>query len=271
MDKIILQSFWTSPMHPDQLQTNFYIAAISLYYAHRSGYKVHMHTDSQGMQLLQDLNYDKILPTLDNIPKDTSSRLAAYGKIIALENEPIGTIHTDFDVFIKKPCLDDFFQCKDIDIIVQCKESSLFQDYYRLRDYFKQQGVIDELAINQMTPYCVGILGFNNESLKNEYIYRYKTCAEYYKDKLGECPHWPDLYFEQINIGDIIENRDCLTQLLLGKIKYKNPNINKIADRIGYQHLQGDWKSSNKGREFIKNFYNKLISIQDNYDKIFRN
>ena len=51
-------------MPKENLINNVNIAAISLYYAHRSGYLVKMYTDSFGKELLSELEYDSIVTDL---------------------------------------------------------------------------------------------------------------------------------------------------------------------------------------------------------------
>lgn len=65
----IVQSLWTKPITDyKRLRETLFLAALSLEYAHRSGYKVNMHTDSLGVRLLSNFGYDKLCSTLASIP-----------------------------------------------------------------------------------------------------------------------------------------------------------------------------------------------------------
>ena len=255
-EKIITQSFWTKPMN-DSLSLQLDLAALSLYYAHRSGYKVHMHTDSKGMELLKDYGYDSLLPTLDEIPSDIPECIFAYGKILALEREPIGAVHTDLDVFIKKPLLDKFFEDKKIDVVLQCEEISIEDDIYeRLRAFFREYGYPPELAVDHLMSANVGVIGFNNQQLKDEYIRRYKACANYYKEAREGMM---DLFFEQINMHYLVGHYGYRVWYILGQIGagYMD-GVNELCDKIGYQHLQGGYKHAPEVKAFIHNYRKKL-------------
>lgn len=249
-EKIIAQSFWTKPMG-NTLQMNLDLAALSLYYAHRSGYTVHMHTDSVGMLLLKDYGYDSLLPTLDDIPSDIPECIFAYGKILAIEREPIGAVHTDLDVFIKKPLLDRFFEEKTIDAVFQCEEICETDDIYeRLRTFFRGYGYPPELAIDYLLPANVGVIGFNNLHLRDEYVRRYKACADYYKEAREGMM---DLFFEQVNAHYLVEHYGYRAWYILGQIDYHHmEGVCDFCDRIGYQHLQGGYKHTDSCKCILK-------------------
>lgn len=244
-------------MDKESLSLQLDLAALSLYYAHRSGYKVHMHTDSVGMELLKDYGYDSLLPTLDEIPSDIPESIFAYGKILALEHEPIGAVHTDLDVFIKKPLLDEFFEDKNIDVVLQCEEISIQDDIYeRLRTFFREYGYPPELAVDHTLPANVGVIGFNNQHLRDEYIRRYKACAEYYK---GTSERLMDLFFEQVNVHYLVEHYGYRAWYILGQIGYHHMDgVCDFCDRIGYQHLQGGGKYNPDARAIIRKYMETL-------------
>ena len=257
-EKIIVQSFWTKPMNNERLSINLDLASLSLYYAHRSGYIVHMHTDSVGMELLKDYGYDSLLPTLDEIPSDIPGCIFAYGKILAIEREPIGAVHTDLDVFIKKPLIDRFFEDQTIDVVLQCEEIELgiVNIYNDLRSFFHKYGCPPELAVDHMTPANVGVIGFNNLHLRDEYIRRYKACAEYYK---GTSERMMDLFFEQINLHYLVEYGGYRVWYILGAVDYRYmDSVCDFCDRIGYQHLQGEYKYTPDGLAIIRKYRETL-------------
>lgn len=261
MDKIIVQTFWTKPMDDNNFDINLDLAKISLFYLHKNGYKVHMYTDSKGIKFLQDYGYDKLTLDLDNIPEDIPTCMFAYPKIIALEKEELGTIHIDLDVFIKKPCLDIFFKNKKIDVILQCKEEGYLYFYEVVKQNIEKVGVSKDLCVDytKYGPNNVGIIGFNNKELKEQYIKKYKSCSQYYKKfKIDMI----DLFFEQINISYLIKNYNYNVFYLLGNTNYLKDyiKINKLANKIGYQHLQGGWKHSKKGKDIIKKYKSMLLN-----------
>ncbi len=108
---VVVQSLWTKPVTDKaKLKILLYIAALSLAYAHESGYAVHMHTDSKDAKLLKDFGYDKLSTILDNIPDTVPTQLFAAGKYYAMKAEGLtGKVHIDIDVFLKKPGVLDCF------------------------------------------------------------------------------------------------------------------------------------------------------------------
>jgi len=243
----IFQTFWTKPMDEDRLRKNVYIAALSLRYAQKSGYYVVMYTDSVGYELLKDLGYDEINTYLDNIPEDVNpSQFFAYPKFFAGLKEELGSLHTDFDVFLKKPCVNIFFEDKTIDIILQCEE-------YHQKEYEKNCKVICEheypeiLKIKNMHYSSnVGIIGFNNKELKEIYYSWYFDYIDFYKTKLTYIKNClSELISEQVNINYLIKTKKYNCYYLLpidNDIYEERKKLNVIANKIGYQHLQGGCK-----------------------------
>ena len=122
-------------MIEESVKNSVYVAALSLKYAQNSGYYVVMYTDTYGYSLLKDLGYDEINTCLDEIPDSVVPyQFFAYPKFFAGLKEPLGSLHIDFDVFLKKPCVDKFFNDKSIDVILQCKEmyARFYIDYVNL-------------------------------------------------------------------------------------------------------------------------------------------
>lgn len=260
-DKWIFQTFWTKPMSKDKIETNVQIAYISCYYLHKNGYKVRMYTDKYGKELLINIKYDEINTKLDSIPDNIPNYLFAYAKFWALKNEPIGTIHTDFDVFIKKPCIDEFYN-KNYDLILQNKELNQDYNYKKLRNVFNKIKLPNFLPVNHIGSCNVGVIGFNNKELKNKYLDIYFKSVEYYKDYLNSIENInilvPDLLFEQTTIDWL---KDCYnTYFILPELNY-GQELNKICNNIGYQHLLGAWKHTEEGKLIINNFYNKIKQL----------
>lgn len=259
----IVQSIWTKPIkNKERLQKTLYIAALSLAYAQRSGYKVNMHTDSYGVKLMKDFGYDKLVPTLDFIPDTVPMELFAAGKFFALNVEGrVGKIHTDIDVFIKQPhLLDAFYENKGIDVICQNEE-----DYKRL--CFHE---------DKIRPMCVlgypvgtrpdwqgslntGIIGFNNKKLADKYILNYfEALGMYTQSKFNDymkkderaCMYF-DFILEQVNLSYMSIGYNLRTI-----VPMQNPSV--VADMIGYQHLQGGKKWSDFDQDKIRTLLRRI-------------
>lgn len=256
--KWICQTFWTKPMLSDEnIQKNIRIAQLSLYYAKRSGYFVKMYTDSKGYEYLKKFNYDKLVKNLDNIPSDIPKEIFAYPKYIALKTEPLGVIHTDFDVFIKKPCLDVFYENSNYDVILQNRETKQQTDnhgYTAERIFFRYHNKPKDFPVNHYRASNVGVIGFNSKFIKDKYLNSYNEFVEHYKNIIPKTNFIADLFFEQINIDYIIEKYKANIYFLLPELDYQELELQKMAKDIGYQHLLGSWKYSEDGQNFIKKF-----------------
>ena len=269
----IIQSFWTKPITDTiKLEHLLYIAALSLTYAHRSGYKVNMHTDSQGYDFLKDFGYDNLYKTLDEIPDTVPTELFAAGKFYAMKAEGIiGKIHTDFDVFIKKPhILDSFYEDKNIDLFVQQEEDynnvcvPFFKDILNSIYIF---GYPSTTRPSWQGSINVGTIGFNNVELANKYFDNYFLALKMYtKDKFEK---YKETHKEYNLCFDFILEQATLSYYSIGynvhtMVPTHNPNF--VANEIGYQHLQGNskWKTSSKMiiKKLLENFNKEL------YDKL---
>ena len=253
----IFQSLWTKPFdNKDRLRDTLYFAALSLYFAHRSGYKVHMHTDTKGAALLKSFGYEKLLTTLDEIPDTVPKELFAAGKFFAMKAEGVtGKIHIDLDVFIKKAVLlDIFYTDKNVDAICQQEE-----DYDKVcfhDDKIRPMHILGYPAAtrpNWKGSMNVGVIGFNNPTLGNKYVNNYFEALKIYtvekfKKYKEEDKHaclWLDFILEQVNLSYMSVGYNVFVLLPTNKPCY-------VADKIGYQHMQGDGKWTSAKQEQIK-------------------
>ena len=276
---IVIQSLWTkpimeqvdcsvgygsttSPEKHQRMRDTLYLAALSLAYAHRSGYKVYMHTDSYGAKLLKGYGYDKLVTTLDAIPDSVPSELFAAGKFFAMRAEGrIGKVHIDIDVFLKKQgVINKFYEDKGIDLLCQQEE-----DYERLCFHEDKIRAMHTLGYPVATypewrgSMNTGTIGFNNPSLAAEYFDNYfealniytKERFDEYRKKNKNANMLFDFILEQVNLSYMSRGYNAVTL-----VPMHNPNV--VADAIGYQHLQGGNKWSSQSRAKIRA---KLVSI----------
>ena len=261
MKKRIIQSFWTAPMRTTRMQDNVRMATLSLEYAHSCGYEVGMYTDSDGAELLSDLPYDTFSTSLDDMPpvRHPGSMFAA-GKYFALRQEPTGVVHTDFDVFLRKPCLDSFFAGEG-DAVCQCREYIWREKVYRdcadlLREEFCPK------AINPVRPhysYNVGVIGFNSPRLKDLFVSTYMEAFDYYKDRNPQT--LLDFFLEQAFLYQL-RNKYDIRPLIKGTCFENDWSMMKEeANEIGYCHLQ----SSYKYLPSIQNRIQELLEVSFGY------
>lgn len=265
----IVQSLWTKPIKDKtKLKHILTIAALSLAYAHRSGYKVHMHTDSYGTKLLRGYGYEGLYTTLDAIPQSVPTELFAAGKFFAMEAEGgVGKVHTDLDVFLKKPVLDVFYENKGIDLICQQEEPDEWSKHVSKRCNMFIMGYPTATRLAWKGSLNTGIVGFNNKALWNLYLENYREALQMYTQQkfdqyrkcniVGQNGLEFDFILEQITLSYISLGHNVHTL-----IPSDLSTMNKVADSIGYQHLQGGnkWEPSRimKLRTILANIDNGL-------------
>lgn len=268
----IVQSLWTKPImqgddHKEavkHMKSTLVLCALSLAYAHRSGYKVNMHTDTYGKTLLKDYGYDKLLTTLDDIPETVPTELFAAGKFFAMRAEGrVGFVHIDIDVFLKKAgVIDIFYKNKSIDLLCQMEE-----DYDMWCFHSDKIRAMKALGYPAATypewhgSINTGTIGFNNPALAAEYINNYfealkmytKEKFEAYKATDEKACLWLDFILEQVNLSFM--SRGYNVKKLVPMHAY-----NEVADDIGYQHLQGGNKWGDERQSKLKTILYRLDS-----------
>ena len=242
---IVVQSLWTKPITDLQrLKDTLWITALSLLYAHKNGYKVHMHTDSKGAVLLKGFGYDKLETTLDMIPASVPTDLFAAGKYYAMMKEGfVGKVHIDVDVFLKKPGVLDCFYVDKVDAICQMEEDMSQIDHSNKITHMYVMGYPKGIRPDWKGSMNTGIVGFNDAffalnyfSLYNDALRMYKADKfEKYKKENGLKHLNLDFILEQITLS-YLSNKYEMHPLLPTK------NVTFAADKLGYQHIQGNIK-----------------------------
>ena len=265
----IVHSFWTYPMiktirwnESEQLQNNLWILALSVIYAKsHKNVQLILYTDDIGYNLLKDLPYDEIYTTLNDIKIEPYSEVFwAQGKFYAMQNEPLCSIHTDFDVFLKTDkCINSLLEINNYDLIVQDIEFANGSAYDN-----QKINLMSKCNINTISEYAYncGVIGFNNQELKNKYFNNYFQNKEKILQALSDKKLKPacyDLNIEQEYLYKI--SKDYNVKTLLGiKNWNKYEEYNQKAIDLGYQHLIGKSKyiHINKVKQLV-NYYNPNI------------
>lgn len=264
-------------MKEEHVARNLFLAALSLSYAKKSGYNMKMYTDSFGYSLLKGFGYDEITTELDDIPYvHTPQHLFSIGKYYAMQREDIGNIHTDFDVLIKKPCLDEFMSGKG-DVIVQVEEVIHDDTYENSRQFLLKNETPKLVDISKEITHVhnVGVIGFNNKELRDRFLSAYFEVVEMYREK--PLPMSLDFIIEQGYLKIICDSMGIkITTLISALCQYDNPKlmkeVNRIADEIGYCHLQGNGKEKTENQEKVKErlkelnepLYNHVVELTNN-------
>ena len=253
----LVHSLWTKPMFNNarevksdkQIITTLWCHASSVAYAKKLGLPILLHADDFARKLLDYLPYDEIIPL--NVPEYAPTCLWAAGKFFALQNMELQDVHIDGDVFIKTHLLAMRIEhgISHSDLIIQSieDEDHTLNGYYtncaKLADKYNIEFLNG--ANNNHTPaYNCGLVGFNNQVLKDEYLQNYLHCHQQIannQEAIEECLKqkiWPDLLFEQKNLYDIAIGYDVFNVLGTGKEAYRS------ALMYGYQHILGNTKWS---------------------------
>lgn len=253
----IFQSFWTKPAidrrwdQQGQLEANVWLFALSAVYAKKQGVTLVLHTDTLGKNLLGHLPYDKVFTTLDTISLNVPTMIWAYGKFVALKEEPLGSVHIDGDVFLKKPEVIKELSTKDYDLIVQNKEL-INHTYKSIENTMIRYGELtDEKYIANDTAYNCGVVGFTNSSLKQAYLdFYFKSTARLTNNKALKAFMETDKYFcvdlslEQHSLPFLAKNYRTKILLKVDEEDYWGQNTRDKAEQLGYQHLIGKEKYS---------------------------
>lgn len=229
--KRFVHSFWTKPSNDNEkLKKHMMYFATSLAWLKKNNFPIVLHTDSKGKELFKDFPYDEIYTTLDNIPDDINPSFYAYGKFLAMQQEDLGSVHIDGDVFIKTKELGDKILNSESPCLVQHIESKESIDrFYRLWDY--PESILE--GLNTDSAYNCGVVKINDAKLKEEYYNKYLAMTQ-------ECnkldfPHSyqiPDLLCEQLLLRNLC--KDAETLLATGSLAE--------AHQIGYLHIPGSMK-----------------------------
>lgn len=261
----IIQSLWTKPIKDkERLKKTLHIAALSLAYAHQSGYRVNMHTDSKGMELLKGFGYDELKRTLDKIPDTVPTELFAAGKFFAMKEEGmINKVHIDIDVFLKKKgVLDRFYDNRRIDVICQQEEDVCSSDHEDKIKHMYILGYPTSTRPDWVGSCNTGVIGFNNFQLAKKYfdnyyealtMYTQKKFDSYKKEHENACLLF-DFILEQKTLSYLSVGYDILTL-----VPTKYPTF--VADEIGYQHLQGSMKWSGNDQYIIQQLLRKINPV----------
>jgi hypothetical protein len=215
---------------------------LSLAYLKREGATTILHTDSYGRELMGFLPYDEIHTTIDALPKWVDPKFFAAGKFIAQKAEPLGTIHIDGDVFLKRKALIEYLCCSDgKDFVVQHTEYGRNPIYKDTTDVLERFIVDPPYPYQYMTPVSCGVIGFFNQSLKDEYeqmyfdvLERVHKCDGCIEALRGVKNAIPDLIFEQQFLAELAEERGYSYKCALDTTV---PHLQEKAIEVGFQHL----------------------------------
>lgn len=245
---VVVSTFYTKHLNNTRFFTQCICFALSCLYAKRSGFKIVLHTDSRGYEHLKMCPYDKIIVDLDDVDLP-APRLYAAVKFKVMEKYPLGTIHIDGDVLLKRNSLMNEMELDGYDAIVQSIEAPPIYGW----GWPVTASVWDNCEYPSWANreckimYNCGVIGINNEELRREYYDTYWWMYEQYLEKGIDKPSVPDLISEQQFLYDLCLNKGYKVKCLIDGTK-----PSKSANEIGYQHIIGEAKQKE---------YSKILSI----------
>lgn len=264
----IVHSFASSACSDKTFLMHMAYFVLSCLYAKESGFNIKLHADNRTAEFLSVCPYDNIIADLEGIDWP-APRLYAWSKFVSMKDEPLGTIHIDGDVFLKDPVLLEKMKFDEYDCIVQNIELPASPWGFGWKEASKsfENCEYPEWANRKCNAmYNCGIIGFNNQTLKDKYFETYWDMVDQYRKYGTELCNVPDLIIEQQFLKDL--TKDYKVKELLDF-----DDLTGSADNIGYQHVIGvKGKELSKVLSLIKkhnlNIYNKIINC---YGQIYNN
>lgn len=276
----IIQSFWSKPALEkrwgitNQLETNVWLCAASCLLAQNSGAKVTMYTDKLGAEYLQNIPYNELKVVLDEPLKNVPRFFWAAAKFIALNDAPIGSVHIDNDVFLCEPKTVKALDFREADVIVQQEEPvdtpETIKFYAPHREGVKFLGYPSIMKPDYPKAYNVGVIGFNNEELRDLYVQNYFQELEYISRPdnqdnvklLSKNQYLSlDLIFEQVFLYQLTEENGYFVKCLLDR-----NHLERDVKRLNYRHLLGSTKY-----ELLPEIKQLVYQLNSNvYDSLIR-
>lgn len=220
---------------------------LSCLYAKESGLTIKLYTDSIAYEYLKHAPYDEIEVCLDDLPYIPS--IYANSKYYALKKEPLGSIHIDCDVFLKSKNFIYELDFEGNDVIVQSVEkygAPFVADkgiiggswVYALNNVKKVYNPLWSKDICDKMYNC-GVIGFNNQTLKDLFITQYEQGLDIIKNNTDKVKSkaLSDLIIEQQHLYDICKSHGFHVKTLLDAEHLQEEAVIK-----GYQHLIGGSK-----------------------------
>lgn len=255
-----VHSFWTC-CDGEKLKNYILYFATSLAWLKKNNFPIVLHTDSKGKELFKDLPYDEIYTTLDNIPKSVNPKFYAYGKFLAMQKEELGSVHIDGDVFIKTKELGNKILNFEGDLITQSIESEkTITRFYRKWDFDECKDMVNQYVdLDTKVAYNCGIVGFNNQELKDRYFNSYLELVNNLVDYKFNSPYAiPDLVCEQLLLYYLNPNSELLLEV---------GNLEEMHKK-GYLHIPGSLKMR---PDFINCVKEMLLNLNPNIYNICQN
>ena len=254
----IVHSFRGSNGDDKWLTVNTILYTLSAMLCKKHGYYTKLYCDTKFYEFIKDIAdefYDEIDLSVDNFPTPPK-HIYADTKFRVMQNEPLGAVHMDGDVFLFNSDILDNLIDEDFDVLIQHKEtkrntSGVF--WYGSSKSFEKCKKPEWAKSKCDAMYNCGIVCIKNEKLKQEYFDTYwKMYDEYDKNGIKKYTV-PDIIIEQQYLVDLCEYRGYKVKQILD-----DDFVHESARAIGYSHLIGNGKFHH---------LKKVLNVIYKYDK----
>lgn len=284
-------AFWCKPLKNKRFDHLTY-ENIMLYHAMSNAFLKHLGqktclmADKEGAELLNFIDYDKVV-ILEELDRDDLNFLfSAMPKFYALQHMSLEDVLIDYDLFIYKPKTLELLANKDCDMIYSFYEGSDMPNcskqstdghnrcLEKLRKYQdKIEYNIPPNSLNVSYP-NTSLMKFNNQEFKDIIISNYFKHYELLKNEDFSNCTWPDVYIEQYFLGLEAKKNNYNIIPVVPEYDTDKDKANHSALEIGFCHL-GAQKNNTKNMNlnFFYNYdlerfsaylnaYNKLVNVK---------
>ena len=259
----LIHSFCSSACSEEAFKQYMWYFALSCIYAKQNDFVMVLHCDKKTEDILKLAPYDEIITDIPPYAPSTEN-MYAQAKFIAMKHELLGSIHIDGDVFLKGKELPELLKFDDYDCIVQnveYPENGWGYLWEESSEMFRFCPYPDWAKRKCESMYNCGIVGFNNQELKNIYFDTYWKMVNRYANNPIAVNGVPDIIIEQQFLKDLTDSKNYSVKTLLDFYHLEK------AKEIGFQHSIGGSKDKNLDKvkslikEYDENLYNELVDI----------
>lgn len=259
----VIHSFWSKAYFngrwgaESKIAYDIYNFALSSHLANKHFKNTDLVTDETGASLLEGLPYKSITTDLEDI-SHIDPRFWTAGKVHSMRIQQEPCLHIDGDVFFMNS------KCKKRlggkwDVAVQMREiGNHFYNTYPavFENIRKVHPSIDDINVFNFV-YNLGIIGFQNLDLKDEYTFEYFDLLYLLELNGVEFPSEkdPNIVVEQSLLTTMSQYKNVHVKELITLDDMKRYDLFGAAEKIGFVHLWGNSKYQN---EYFKKVKSRL-------------
>lgn len=169
----------------DMLSYDILCYSLSFTFLKKMGKKVKLYATTNGAKYLNHLKYDEVVIIPDDF--DCDSGLRCLPTIYAFKNEPLSSVFVHGDCFLKEPIILNFLEYIKKDVMVLQEHHISSEEAWK---FFVSPSDITPLHLSPnllhgKNSFDLGILKFNNQKLKDDFIEEVLKNISLYKESLA--------------------------------------------------------------------------------------